>query len=97
MNVKPMMKNFLNWFKDLFGKSPREIEAKSTLAMLAMTHDQELTCDEVHALIDQFAEMKQHGEDPSQHFPLIQRHLDMCPDCREEYEALLLAIQIAPE
>jgi len=97
MNVKLTMKKILNWLQGLFGRSSREVEAKSALAMMAMTHDKELTCDEVHALIDQFAEMKQRGEDPSQHFPLIQRHLDMCPDCREEYEALLAALQVDPE
>jgi predicted anti-sigma-YlaC factor YlaD len=62
--------------------------------MMAMTHDQELTCDEVHALIDQFAGMKQRGEDPSHLFPLVQRHLDMCSDCREKYEALLAALEV---
>jgi len=30
-----------------------------------MSHYQELTCNEVHALIDQFVEMKQRGENPS--------------------------------
>ena len=94
MNVKLTMKQLLNWLQKLFGRSPREVEAKSVLAMMAMTHNQELTCDEVHALIDQFAEMKQRGENPSQFFPLVQRHLDMCPDCKEEYDALLAALQV---
>ena len=94
MNVKPMMKKLMNWIQGLFGGSTRKVEARSVLAMLAMTHDQELTCDEVQAMIDQFAEMQQRGEDPSSLFPLVKRHLDMCPDCREEYEALLVALQV---
>jgi len=89
-----MMKQFLSWLQGLFGKSPQEVEAQTVLAMLAMTRDQELTCDEVHALIDQFAEMQLRGENPAQLMPLIQRHLEMCPECREEYEALLLALQV---
>jgi hypothetical protein len=68
---------------------------EAALEMMAMTEDQELTCDEVHALIDQFAEMHLRGEDPSRLLPLVQRHLEMCPDCREEYEALLEALQVA--
>jgi len=94
MNVKPMMKQFLAWLNRLFGRETQsETAARSTLEMLAMTHDQELTCNEVHALIDQFAEMNQRGENPAYLFPLVQRHLDMCPDCRDEYEALLLALK----
>lgn len=96
MNVKPMMKNVLSWLRRLFGKSSQEIEAKAVLAMLSMTYNQELTCDEVHELIDQFAEMQQRGDSPAHLMPLVQRHLDMCPDCREEYEALLEALKITP-
>jgi hypothetical protein len=97
MDVKPMMKQFLAWLNRFFGNaSQSETVARSTLEMLAMTRDHELTCDEVHALIDQFAEMHQRGENPAHLFPLVQLHLDMCPDCREEYEALLEALKFTP-
>jgi predicted anti-sigma-YlaC factor YlaD len=43
----------------------------------------------VHRLLDQFAEAVLRGEDVARLMPLVQRHLDMCPDCREEFEALL--------
>jgi hypothetical protein len=94
MNVKPMMKKIWNWLQGLFRKKPREIEARAALEMMVVTHDQELTCDEVHALLDQFAEMHFRGENPAHLFPLVQRHLDMCPDCREEFEALLTALAV---
>lgn len=95
MDVKRKMKQFLSWLKTFFSKtSAFEAGVKTMLEMLAMTHDQELTCDEVHVLIDQFAEMKLRGEDPTHLMPLVQRHLDMCPDCQEEYEALLAALQV---
>lgn len=58
------------------------------LTMLSGTQEKELTCDEVFALLDQFVELAAQGEDVSQLMPLVQHHLDMCPDCREEYEAL---------
>lgn len=67
---------------------------KVALSMMAMTHEQELSCDEVHALIDQFAEMHLRGENPANFFPLVQRHLEMCPECREEFEALLAALDV---
>ncbi len=88
-----MMKNILNWFKRRFGVSS-DPGMKNVLEMIAHTQDRELICDEVHALIDQFAEMKMRGEDPTRLMPYVQQHLDMCPDCREEYEALLEALHI---
>ncbi len=88
-----MMKNIFNWFKGRFGGSS-DPGMKNVLEMIAHTQDRELLCDEVHALIDQFAEMKTRGEDPTRLMPLVQQHLDMCPDCREEYEALLEALHI---
>ena len=63
------------------------------LGMLACTQEQELVCGEVHELMDQFAEMKIRGEDPSDRMPLVQQHLDMWPDCRDEYEALIKSKQ----
>ncbi len=87
------MNKILNWFKELFD-TPSDAGLKGMLDMVARTQEHELTCDEVHALIDQFAEMKMRGEDPTRLMPLVQQHLDMCPDCREEYEALMLALQV---
>ena len=88
-----MMKNIFNRFKRRFGDSNGH-GMKNLLEMIAHTQDRELLCDEVHALIDQFAEMKMRGEDPTRLMPFVQQNLDMCPDCREEYEALLEALRI---
>jgi len=78
----------------MFRKPAPPPEAQVALAMMSMTHEQELSCDEVHDLIDQFAEMQLRGEDPAHLFPLVQRHLQMCPECREEFEALLAALDV---
>jgi len=88
-----MMRNFFNWFKGRFNGSS-DSGMKNMLEMIAHTQEGELVCDEVHALIDRFAEMKMRGEDPTHLMPLVQQHLDMCPDCREEYEALLQALRM---
>lgn len=88
-----MMKNILDWLKGRSG-DPSDAAMKDMLKMIPHTQERELICDEVHTLIDQFAEMKMRGEDPSQLMPYVQQHIDMCPDCREEYEALLEALQI---
>ena len=58
------------------------------LMMLSDTRIVELTCDEVFALLDQFVDLAEQGEDVEQLMPLVQHHLDMCEDCREEYKVL---------
>ena len=63
-------------------------KAEMMLAMLASTLEEELTCDEVFALLGQFTEMAIRGEDVARLMPLVQQHLDLCRDCHEEYEVL---------
>ena len=58
---------------------------------LANTQAQELSCDEVYALLDVFADKVSRGEDAASLMPLIQHHLEMCP----EYETLLRSMQAA--
>jgi len=60
---------------------------------LEHTQDVEYSCDDVHRVLDQFAEAVIRGEDVRQLMPLVQRHLDMCPDCREEFEALMRVLR----
>jgi predicted anti-sigma-YlaC factor YlaD len=62
---------------------------KRMLGMLARTKPVEYSCDDVQRLLDQFAEAVQSGRNAASLWPLVQQHLDNCPDCREEYEALV--------
>ena len=60
----------------------------------AMTHlhntsAEEYSCDEAFDVLDTYAEMIARGEDPSELMPLVKLHLEMCDNCREEFEALL--------
>ncbi len=66
---------------------------QKVLAMLSNTQDVELTCDQVFALLDQFAELAAQGEDVTQLMPMVKQHLDMCEDCREEYKVLESIVQ----
>ncbi len=63
-------------------------QAEKMLYMIQNTREVELSCDEVHELLDQYSEMAVRGEDVASLLPLVHYHLEMCPDCREEYEAL---------
>lgn len=68
---------------------------QKVMHMLANTLEVEMSCDEVFAVLDQFAELVARGEDVSQAMSLVKQHLSMCPDCREEYEALERILQNA--
>ena len=61
---------------------------QKVLTMLSNTQEVEMTCDEVFAALDQFAELAARGEDVSRLMPLVKHHLAMCPDCMEEYRVL---------
>lgn len=60
---------------------------------IAGTQEVEYSCDDVLRLLDQFAEASLRGEDVRQLMPLVVQHLEMCADCREEYEALLKVLK----
>ena len=63
---------------------------------LEQTQETEYSCEDVYRLLDRFAESVQRGEDAAQLMPLVQHHLDLCPDCREEFEALMRVLRTKP-
>lgn len=93
--------NFKQFFQRLFGstkpkpslpdngvQTDKSEMMQKLSTMLSGTQDVELSCDDVFALLDQFAELAAQGEDVAQLMPLVKQHLDMCDDCREEYKVL---------
>lgn len=83
------MTGFSDFFRRLFHK-PLPVEPMSLAEFSFLTDDTEvmLTCDQVFELIDQYVERAVRGENVAHLLPLVAAHLDMCPDCREHYEAL---------
>jgi predicted anti-sigma-YlaC factor YlaD len=59
------------------------------MGMLAVTQPEELSCDEVFKLLDEFAEAVLAGKAATGLMAMIEQHLQVCPDCRQEYETLL--------
>jgi hypothetical protein len=62
------------------------------LGEIAETREVEIGCDECFEQVDRFVEMKLSGLNTAQAMPLVQEHLEICGECREEFEALLLAL-----
>ncbi len=92
------MKRFFRWIRKTIKPASKEIDpVVMLLNKIAHTESQEISCDDVHAVLAEFAERRQQGEDVSHLMPKVQQHLELCPDCREEFEALLLAIKAENE
>jgi len=66
---------------------------KNMLRAVIGTKEEEIGCDDCFDKLDNFIEMKLAGKSPEQAMPLVQDHLKRCKDCRQEYEALLEALQ----
>jgi chemotaxis regulatin CheY-phosphate phosphatase CheZ len=62
------------------------------LNILEQARAEELSCSEIHARLDEFVENEVETHEAAKIAPLIREHLDMCPDCCEEYEALLAVV-----
>ena len=64
---------------------------------IAEVREEEIGCDECFEQVDRFIEMELSGLDAAQAMPLVQEHLEICGECREEYEALLMALRATGE
>ena len=91
MNIKQFFKNILRRLRGEPALSDAAVE--NLVRRLQITHEGELSCDEVFALVDEYAEADLRGEDVASLKPLIRQHLDMCRECEEEYQALLSVLE----
>jgi hypothetical protein len=64
---------------------------------IAEVRDREIGCDDCFEKVDQFVELELAGKKPGEALPLVKEHLDRCHNCREEYEALLIAVKAMSE
>ena len=56
-------------------------------------HEDELDCEGCDVEMPHLVELIEAGEDPALLLPAVQEHLNMCGDCREEFEALLAIVR----
>jgi hypothetical protein len=87
----------MNFLKRMLGRGAEPVASptQQLLNMLAMTDPQEISCEHIFAVLDQYAEAIHHDQDAERLWPLVKKHLDMCPDCCEEYEGLVAMLQVA--
>lgn len=62
------------------------------LHLLCDTRDDELSCDEVFIRLDEYVDCLISRGQTLEHRPLIEHHLTICADCRDELRALQQAL-----
>ena len=60
----------------------------SIVKMLGLTTDREFNCSECLQHVSEFAECHLANKPPTEVIASVEQHLALCPECREEYEAL---------
>jgi len=70
---------------------------KALIREILEAREVEIGCDECFEQLDRFVEMRLSGMDTTQAMPLVQEHLQICGECREEFEALLAALRATEE
>ena len=87
MNIRELIQRIRNSFA-----RREELPNDAVLGFLRLLEEgrsEELSCDEIYAKLDEYVEREVNKRDAAQLMPLIREHLDTCPECCEEYEALL--------
>ncbi len=93
------MRNLLNALLSRFHRPrtvPTEQLAVAALDMTAQLERDCLDCDHVYRLLDEYQERATRGEDISTEMANVRIHLDVCPDCLEEYEMLERMVNARP-
>ena len=65
----------------------------SMVEAIFTVHEDDIDCEACDAEMAHLAELIEAGEDPALLLPAVQKHLDMCADCGEEFDALLLIVR----
>jgi hypothetical protein len=91
-----MLKKILHAIAPAHSKETAKLESqklKQLVRRIMTARPDEIGCDGCFQQLDEFVEMTLDGRDAAEAMPLVQDHLERCGDCREEFEALLLALQ----
>jgi hypothetical protein len=91
MNIK----NFFQRIRNIF-KPQADLQDEVIVKFLRILEDvreEEISCDEMFTRLDEFVETEVKSHDAEKLMPLLREHLNFCPDCDEEYEALLTVLE----
>jgi hypothetical protein len=92
MNMKDFFQHIGGHFKRDRQELPDEV-VESFLRVLEEVRVQDMPCEQVFSRLDEYVDKELRGEDAAVLMPLLREHFDLCPECCEEYEALLSALE----
>jgi hypothetical protein len=72
-----------------------ETAVRRLMHLLDQTQDDMYCCEETFDLLDEYVERAANRQDAALLMPYVKRHLDLCPNCQEAYEALLSILETA--
>jgi hypothetical protein len=92
-------RNIFQHIRNLFSpqEEMRDEVVLKFLSVLEKARAEDLSCDDLYTRLDEFVETQVKSKDADKIMPLIREHLDICPDCCEEYEALLTVLENTQE
>ena len=61
--------------------------------LLEQIREEDMSCDDMYRQLDEFVEEEVKSKDAAKIMPLIQEHIDICPECCDEYQALLTVLE----
>lgn len=67
-------------------------ELEELLRVVGLTQGIEFNCEQCLALVAEFSETELAGRSVPEGLQLVEQHLRICLECREEYEALRRAL-----
>jgi predicted anti-sigma-YlaC factor YlaD len=68
-------------------------QTKSLIRMVSQTREREFNCAECLKHVSELVEREATGLPLDDVLGRVEHHLGMCPECREEYEALLKVLR----
>lgn len=96
MNLRDLIQKVRNSISPQ-GRLPQEQLSNEAvlgfLRVLETVDTEEISCDELYGKLDQYVELEVDKKDAAHIMPLMRDHLDVCPECCEEYETLLRVVE----
>lgn len=68
-------------------------QVSTIVQMLGLTRDREFDCGECLQHVSEFAECQLADKPVDDVMESVEHHLALCPECREEFEALLAILK----
>lgn len=88
MNLRDIIKKIKHSFNH-HEELPNEAVLGFLRVLESIPEEEEVSCEEVYARIDEYVEREVDNKDAARLMPVVRDHLDLCSECCEEYEALL--------